>query len=360
METALTKVSRRYAMLAVAATMVALIAGLALTGKPPALPELRFEARGIVAAAPPDFVEAEIHFGEKDVVFRRNQSGPWTFYPPVPVDVPRELASHLDTALQFMHVSAPVRTLEPNEYHGASFNDFGLDPPAYVVSLGTADGSATIVDFGTLTPAKTSQYVRLVGQPMLYLMPRHVGGEWQLTADMARRVLPPSAAGRHETAAAGRSAGLLLPASINQVWAIEIVFEAKLHRFERDSAGNWFLHVGQHTHSGNRPAHVADPAKASIIASALTALDQSQIEAVVARHPSGTDLERYGLGRPMLIALMYARDSSSPLARLAIGNMANDGFSRYARVSDGGDVVTIAGYQATGILDLLKAVGAAS
>jgi hypothetical protein len=56
---------------------------------------------------------------------------------------------------------------------------------------------------------------------------------------------------------------------------------------------------------------------------------------------------------------MYTRDSSSPLLRLAIGNMTGDGFSRYARVS-GEDVVTIAAYTATNLVQLLKAVGAAS
>src|ERR1700687_1765933 len=92
---------------------------------------------------------------------------------------------------------------------------------------------------------------------------------------------------------------------------------------------------------------------------ALAALDQTQIETVVAKHPSEAELERYGLSRPEVIALMYARDSSSPLVRLAIGNVSGDGFSRYARLS-GGDVVTIAAYTATNLVQLLKAVGAAS
>jgi hypothetical protein len=65
------------------------------------------------------------------------------------------------------------------------------------------------------------------------------------------------------------------------------------------------------------------------------------------------------LGQPEVIALMYARDSSSPLVRLAIGKASGDGFSRYARLA-GGDVVTIAAYTATNMVQLLKAVGAAS
>jgi len=47
------------------------------------------------------------------------------------------------------------------------------------------------------------------------------------------------------------------------------------------------------------------------------------------------------------------------LARLAIGKVSGDGFSRYARLS-GGDVVTIAAYTASRIIQLLKAVGLAS
>ena len=217
-----------------------------------------------------------------------------------------------------------------------------------------------VADFGTLIAASTSQYVRLVGQPTLYLMPRHVGAEWELTADMAKRISPPAAESGGE-AAAGRQApgGLLLPASIDRIWAVEIVFKGKLHRLERDSAGNWLLHVGQHTHSGDTAAHVADPAQARIIASALAALDQTQIEGLVAHHPDSSQLDRYGLGRPMMIALIYQRDNSSPLARIEIGNMAEDGFGRYARIAESGDVVTIAAYEAGRLIDLLKTVEAA-
>jgi hypothetical protein len=338
------------------ALMVTLIAALALTGRSPGLPQLHFEAHGIVAGPPSAVVAAEIGSGRDRISFRRPPgSDEWSFDLAKAPAVPKEVASHLETALHFMHVSKPTRSLDPGEYAGASFADFGLDPPSYLVSLGKSDGSAIVADFGALNPASTAQYVRLVGQPTLYLMPRHVGTEWEVTADMARRIIPPEA-GDDE---GKRLAGLLLPASIDRVWAVEIVFEGKLHRFERDGAGNWLLHVGQHTHAGNTDVHVADPERARIIAAALAALDQTQIETVAARHPGETDLARYGLSRPALIVLMYPRDSSSPLARLAIGNMTGDGFSRYARLFQG-DVVTIAAYKAAGMIELLKAVGAAS
>jgi hypothetical protein len=359
-ETALTRAARSYAALAAGALMVALIAALALTGRS-GLPELHFESHGIVRGQPSAVVRVDIRTEGDLVAFHRARSGSWIFDRPDGPSVPSELASHLDNALQFMHVSEPTRTLEPTDYAGARFTDFGLDPPAYLVSLEKADRSVVVADFGTLNAASTSQYVRLVGQPTLYLMPRHVGAEWELTADMAKRLSPPAAeSGNDATAGAKRLAGLLLPASIDRIWAVEIVFKGRLHRLERDDAGNWLLHVGQHTHSGNTPAHFADPGQARIIATALAALDQSQIEGLVAHHPDSSQLDHYGLDRPMLIALVYQRDNSAPLARIEIGNVAEDGFGRYARIAGSGDVVTIAAYEAERLIDLLKTIGAAS
>jgi hypothetical protein len=360
-ETALTPAARNFAVPVAGALMVAIIAALAFTGRSPGLQELHFEAHGIVPAQPSAIIGAEISTGRDRVAFRRTQSGSWTFDQPNGPAVPNELASHLKTALQFLHVSQPTRVLDPKDYQGTSFADFGLDPPTYLVSLEQANRSMIVTDFGTRNPANTAQYVRLVGQPKLFLMPRHVGAEWELTADMAKRISPANVERNGEASAgAKRLAGLLLPASIEQIWAIEIVFEGKLHRFERDGAGNWFLHVGQHTHSANTPAHVADPAQAPIIAAALAPFDQAQIEGLIAHHPDSDQIEHYGLGRPMMIALFYPRDSSSPLARIEIGKMADDGFGRYARIAKSGDVVTIADYEAGRLIDLLKAVGAAS
>jgi hypothetical protein len=360
-ETALTRATRSYAALAAGALMVALLAALALVGPPSGLPQLHFEARGIVQGQPAAIERVEIRTGRDSVAFRRTRSGSWIFDRPEGSSVPSELASHLDNALQFMHVSEPARTLEPADYAGARFTEFGLDPPSYVVSLEKADRSGAVADFGALNPANTSHYVRLVGQPTLYLMPRHVGAEWELTADMAKRLSPADAESDAEaTANVKRSAGLLLPVSIDRVWAVEIAFKGKLHRFERDSAGNWLVHFGQHTHSGNTGAHVADPGQARIIATALAALDQTQIEGLVAHHLDSSQLEHSGLGHPALIALVYQRDNSSPLARIEIGNMTEDGFGRYARIADSGDVVTIAAYEADRLIDLLKTIGAAS
>lgn len=351
--------TRSQAVLAIAALMIALIGGLALTGKPPGLPELRFEGNGIVSASPSAIVRAEIRIGKNRIAFSRSKPGPWGFARANGEEIPGELASHLDAALQFMHVSAPTRTLDPGDYQGKSFADFGLSPPVFLVSLAEANQTTTVIDFGALNPTSTSQYARIVGQSKLYLMPRHVGAEWQLTADIAKRALPVDD-DDEATSAARHSAKLLLPVSLEQIWAIEVAFEGKLHRLERDGNGNWFLHVGQHTHTGNSPGHVADPTQARIIANALEAFDQTQIESLVVRHAGPEQIEQYGLSRPIIIALVYARDASSPLARIEIGNLAADAFGEYVRLAATGDVVTIAAYESARLIELLKAIGAVS
>jgi hypothetical protein len=358
-EAALTRSLRGYLLPAAGVLMVAFIGALAFTGKTPSWSDASFKSEGIVASSPSSIVRIELTQGKDRAVFHRIDSTSWAFDRSTPARLPDELASHLEAALRFMHVSTAARTMDPAEYQGSNFADFGLDPPVYAVSLVAADRSTVVADFGTLNPSGTSQYVRLLGQPTLYLLSRHVGAEWQLAADMAKRLRPPSTESpAGAPTAAARFSSLFLPTSIDQVWAVEIVYGGALHRFERDSSGNWFLHVGQHTHAASS-AHVADPAKARIIAAALAGFEQTQIETVVARHSGGADLDRYGLSHPIAIALLYARDNSSPLARIEIGSMAEDGFSRYARLSQDGDVVQIAAYEADRLIGLLKAAGAA-
>ena len=148
--------------------------------------------------------------------------------------MPAELASHIDIGLRLLHVSEPAREIAPAELTPASFAEFGLDPPASVVTLGAANGPVATVNFGVLNPVGTSQYVRVGGSPTVYLMPRHVGSEWQVAGDMARRLR----AQAESAVVAHRGPSLLLPVSMAQIWAVEIVTAGKLTRFERDSAGN--------------------------------------------------------------------------------------------------------------------------
>jgi hypothetical protein len=335
-----------------AGLLLSVLVALVATGEWPELrSRTKMSPRGLLALAPGEIHRVEIRDGTDGVALHRKPSG-WS------VDgmegaAPEKLASHLETAIKFVNVSEPAREIKASELSSASFAEFGLDPPASVAVLATEAKVAATVNFGSLNPAGTSNYVRLGGAPTVYLLSRHVSEEWRLVFDMARRLK-----GQSGPAAASRGTNLLLPVSMAQVWAIEIVFAGKLTRFERDGAGNWFRHVGQHTHNSGANAHVADPAQAQIIDSTLRAFDSAAVETSVApadaaRHPA------YGLALPMLIALFYARDSSTPVAQLEFG-APSDSLDRYARLKPDGAVVTVAEFEVRRLTELLKAAGEGS
>jgi hypothetical protein len=300
-------------------------------------------------------VSVELRTGKFQTAFHRSPSGAW-LREGGSETVPAELGGRLDDALQFMHVSEPARTLGADELRGVSFSGFGLDPPVMRVTLADAGGTVKSVNFGALNAASTSQYVRLTGQAALHLLPRHAGSEWEVALDLAKR-LPRAGEGGEDLRPAKR---WLLPASMDRIWAVEILLDGKLHRLERDDAGGWFLHNGQHSHAKGAPAHIADPAQAQTIASVLSGLDEIQIETSRPEAAEPDSLAKSGLDRPKTIVLFYARDNSQPLIRVEFGNLAKDGFAQYARVNRSGGIVEIAAYEAGHLVELLKNLGALS
>ena len=337
--------------LAIAVLLVLLLA-LVISGQWPELRrKLTSSPKGLLAIVPNGVERVDIRSGAETVALRR-QAGGWTIEG-VDGAAPAELGSHIDTALRFLRVSEPSREIPAGELAAESFAAFGLDPPSEVAVLEVDSAVVATVNFGTENPAGTSHYVRLGGAPTVFLMPRHVTEEWRLVFDMARRLQ-----GKANSAIASRGPDLLLPVSMAQVWAIEIVASGKLTRFERDAAGTWFRHVGQHTHAAGGDVHVADPAQALVIDAAFRAFDAAVAEARVAPGDA-PHLAQYGLALPTLIVLFYARDSSTPLARLEFGAPA-DRLDRYARLAPDGSVVTVAEFEPRRLTELLKAVGAGS
>jgi hypothetical protein len=332
--------------------LLALLLALVVSGQWPDLRnKLASSPKGLLAITPNEIEHVEIRSGTDSVALRRQLDG-WAIEG-ADGAAPAELASHIDTALKFLKVSEPAREIAAGELAAESFAAFGLDPPSEVAVLEAHSAVAATVNFGTTNPAGTSHYVRLGGAPTVYLMPRHVTEEWRLVFDMARRQQ-----GKASSAIASRGADLLLPLSLAQVWAIEIVASGKLTRFERDAAGAWFRHVGQHTHTAGGDGHVADPSQATIIDAAFRGFDAAVAEARVAPGDAA-QLAQYGLVLPTLIVLFYARDSSTPLARLEFGSPA-DRLDRYARLAPDGAVVTVAEFEPRRLIELLKAVGAGS
>jgi hypothetical protein len=346
----------RFAGVAGAIVMIALIGAISLTGHWPtgAIVSPNPEVRRILIEPADQVARIQISAGEKDFVFQRRPEGGWLVNG---AETEKAVSSHIDTALHLLNVASPPRVLQPGEYNAQQVADFGLDPPHLLVSVVTNAGKISSVTFGEATPGQNAQYARVIGQPQLWLLPRYVGVEWELAIDMAQRLLPASTS---DTNAPQRSSTLLLPMSMATIAAVEIVENGALTRFERDPEGEWFHHVGQHTHGPGGLVHKADPQLAPLLAAELTALEGASIESVVTRHPDPDALDEFGLEHPSSVMLLYTRDSSRAVARVEFGKSTRDGLGRYARVQETDNVVTVPSYAVAHLEKLLQLAGVRS
>ena len=354
--TPVTRSAARFAGVAGAIAMIALIGAISLTGRWPTgeiiLPDP--EVRGILAVPADQVARIQVSTGGKDLVFQHRPEGGWLVNG---VETEKAVSAHVDAGLRMLNVTSPPRILKPGDYSAAQVADFGLDPPHLLVNIVAKTGKTSSVTFGEATPAQNAQYVRVIGQPNLYLLSRYVGVEWALAVDMAQRQL---AAGLSETNVAQRPSSLLLPMSMGTISAVEIVENGALTRFEKDPEGDWFHHVGQHSHAPGAPVHKADPQLAPLLAAEFTALERASIEAVVTQHPDPDSLREFGLEHPPSIILLYTRDSSRAVARVEFGKPTRDGSGVYARVQETDNVVTVPNDAAAHLEKLLQLAGARS
>jgi len=308
-----------------ACLMAGLIGAVAVTGRWPSdAPRTHMEAGGILPVAAEPIAYIEYSAGERRTRFSREGRDGWI------VDgtaAGPAIAGHIDTALRLLKASAPRRVLAGDEYDPRQLAAYGLEPPRFAVSVTRKGGGLARLEFGEVTPARNAQYVRISGRPELYLLPRDVGAEWDLARDMAERI------------------GRLLPVSIAQAWAIEIVSRGALYRFERDVDGLWFHHVGQHVHTPGGFVHHADPKLAPLIEAELAGLDGLPIARTVARRPDEGELDSFGLEHPATILLLYSRDSAGPVARIEFGK-AEERPGHYARIREN-DTLVVAPADAT-------------
>jgi hypothetical protein len=143
----------------------------------------------------------------------------------------------------------------------------------------------------------------------------------------------------------------LLPVSIEQLNAIEIVNGGALHRFERDEAGAWFYHAHGVNAGVQAPhGHVANTVRADQIAYAFGALGRARIE----RELDSKDHGQYGVTRPETLLLAYGDYGAEPVAQYAIGDVAPDTQSHYVLIVDRSQVVTIATYQIENLMNLIQ------
>lgn len=148
---------------------------------------------------------------------------------------------------------------------------------------------------------------------------------------------------------------MLLPMSMDDVGALEIFHVGRLHRFERDSSGNWFYHAhGAAKADDAAHGHQTDTTQSNTIATALRGFGRTQMER---EFPRSNEVE-YGLIAPEMFVLVYGKNTAQLLDKFTVGLIAPDGLSRYIATNTYPRVVTIANYQIENLQNLLQAVGA--
>jgi len=149
----------------------------------------------------------------------------------------------------------------------------------------------------------------------------------------------------------------LVPVPVDRLAAVELVRRGQIYRFERDDAGYWFLHAHQHAAVQGKHGHEADPTETSRIAQGLEMFGRTRVERVVGR--ADIDDRRFGTATPTVIVNLFERDAVRPIRRLLVGDLAPDGFARYLKITEEGEIVTIPDYQIQTLLDLLESSGIA-
>lgn len=162
---------------------VAFIVAMIISGALPTQRQLvKFEAKGVMQAAPEEITRVEIRLGTRSAMLvRTSAQAPWARENDGRV-LDESDAQHLSMAVQMMNTSAPVRVMSVEDLDGVDRTPFGLEPLALSAVLYRADAPVLTARFGGLNPEGYLQYMALEGRPEVFLMSRFVGEQWQQAA----------------------------------------------------------------------------------------------------------------------------------------------------------------------------------
>jgi hypothetical protein len=161
-----------------AATAVAVLITLALTGRRPEPGLAPFEAAGVMVAIPVEAVSA-VEVRADDRHWRFERAGDSWRAVMAPSTHAADFAAQVEAGLRFLHASAPQRRLAARDLEAALLADFGLDPPRYIVSVQALGRQPFAVAFGATNPQGLAQYAQVGLDPDLLLLPRYVGEAWE-------------------------------------------------------------------------------------------------------------------------------------------------------------------------------------
>ena len=173
---------RRLVMPLLALLALAYLVAMVVTGAQPVLRQLvTFEAKGVLSIEPEAVQRITLGRGGRQVVLTRRGEGGWTLDGGGAVEA--AVATRLDTAVKMLHRSGPVREIAPQELSGVDTRPFGLEEPVVVAALAGPGGKGLTVRFGALNPEGFLQYMRIDGDPKVYLMSRFIGAEWAAASE---------------------------------------------------------------------------------------------------------------------------------------------------------------------------------
>jgi len=156
---------------------LAYLVAMLVTGAMPERRQLvKFEAKGIMQAAPETIDRVEIVQGDRKAAFVRTGEKAWQRQGGAAVNAAG--SARLSMAVQMMNTSGPVREIPGEELQGVDAKPFGLEPPHLAAVLYRGSSPVLSVRFGNRNPEGFLQYMAVEGQPQLYLMSGFVGDEW--------------------------------------------------------------------------------------------------------------------------------------------------------------------------------------
>jgi hypothetical protein len=156
---------------------LAWLVAMVVTGAQPVQRQLvKFEAKGVLPIEPEAVKRVVLGRGGRQVVLVRRDDGGWALEAGGAAEA--AVVTRLETAVKMLHRSGPVREIAPEELAGVDTRPFGLDEPVVMATLLGPGGQPLTVRFGALNPEGFLQYMRIDGDPKIYLMSRFIGAEW--------------------------------------------------------------------------------------------------------------------------------------------------------------------------------------
>jgi hypothetical protein len=238
--------------------------------------------------------EIEVKVPTGDTTSLKKTGTTWNVAAPVVAAADEATVSSLTTALSTMEID---QVLEEN---ATSFGPFGLDVPAVTVSFKTSgDSTAKTISLGTRAPTGGGIYARIEGQPRLFLIPAfHEDSLKKSTFDLRdKRVLTLAREDIDMMSVAAKGQPAVSVARKGSDWRLSAPIDARADFSPVDGM------VGR----------VAEARMTSVVSEGSA--------------PSASDLKKYGLDTPALVATIGA---GSAKALLAIGGKKDD-TSLYAR-----------------------------